>query len=51
MKQNKMYEAPKVELIQMEAQGVLCASGEQPASTQFNGTTMEFSRTSGIWNN
>ena len=27
MKQNKqMYEAPKVELIEMETQGVLCAS-------------------------
>lgn len=30
MKQNKqMYEAPKVELIEMQAQGVLCASAPE----------------------
>jgi hypothetical protein len=30
MKQNKqMYEAPKVELIEMETQGVLCSSAQE----------------------
>ncbi len=47
MKQNKqMYEAPKVELIEMETQGVLCASTPQ---TDFNGTVMEFDRAQGAW--
>jgi hypothetical protein len=37
MKQNKqMYVAPKVELIAMELQGVLCSS--VPESAGFNGT-------------
>lgn len=54
MKQNKMYEAPKVELITMEMQGILCSSGPEPnpdpQSTEFNGSTMNFTRTSGQWN-
>ena len=30
MKQNKMYEAPKVELITIEMQGILCSSVPGP---------------------
>ncbi len=36
------YEAPQAEVIAMETQGVLCASGETPAPTSTNaggGTT------------
>ena len=42
MKQTKqrMYEAPKVELIEIETQGVMCASG----SREFDGTVMGFDR-------
>lgn len=42
MKQTKqrMYEAPKVELIEMETQGVLCAS----VSLGFDGTVMDLNR-------
>jgi hypothetical protein len=51
MKQNKqMYEAPKVELIEMETQGVLCSSGpEVPPETAFNGNVMNFNRKNGSW--
>lgn len=37
MKQNKMYEAPKVELITMEMQGILCSSVPEPEN--FGGNT------------
>jgi len=41
MKQNKqVYEAPKVELIEMEAQGVLCGSGGGPETRDMTGTGM-----------
>lgn len=42
MKQTKqrMYEAPKVELIEMETQGVLCAS----VGLEFDGSVMAFDR-------
>jgi hypothetical protein len=47
MKQNKqMYEAPKVELIEMQTQGVLCSSAEQ---TEFRGTGLQFSEGYGAW--
>ena len=46
MKQNKqMYEAPKVELIEMETQGVLCSSASGP--DQFNGTGLQFRKVFG----
>jgi hypothetical protein len=46
MKQNKqMYEAPKVELIEMQAQGVLCSS-----ATEITGRVMDFgSNGNGAW--
>ncbi len=45
MKQNKqMYEAPKVELIEMETQGVLCSS-----ATDFTGSVMNFGTNEGAW--
>ena len=42
MKQTKqrMYEAPQVELIELEAQGVLCASER----LGFDGTVMDLNR-------
>lgn len=39
MKQNKMYEAPKVELITIEMQGILCSSVPEPESVGFEGNT------------
>ena len=47
MKQNKMYEAPKVELITIEMQGILCSSvpgpdpgpGPSPEPMNFGGNT------------
>jgi hypothetical protein len=39
MKQNKMYEAPKVELITMEMQGILCSSVPAPETMGFGGNT------------
>jgi hypothetical protein len=53
MKQNKqMYEAPKVELIEMQTQGVLCSSAPVPETARFNGTGLNFTRnqeTQGTW--
>lgn len=37
-KKQKMYESPKVEFIEMETQGILCAS------MVFQGAVMDFSR-------
>ena len=49
MKQNKqMYVAPKVELIEMQAQGVLCSSATE---TQFNGTGLQFQEEYGAFVN
>ena len=48
MKQNKqLYVAPKVELIEMEMQGVLCSSA--PENANFTGTVLEFDRNNGAW--
>ncbi len=43
------YEAPKVELIEMEAQGILCSSAPVVPETAFNGSVMNFNRTGGSW--
>jgi hypothetical protein len=43
----KMYVAPKAELIKMELQSVLCASGEQ----DLRGNVMDFTQKSGAWTN
>jgi len=48
MKQNKqMYEAPKVELIEMEAQGVLCSSA--PETRDMTGTGFVLDYGNGAW--
>jgi hypothetical protein len=47
MKQTKMYEAPKMEIIELGTQGVLCASVAEPIN--FNGTGMNFTRGNGEW--
>ena len=45
----KTYEAPKAEVIEMESQGVLCASGGQ-ASTGITGTGgTQFGTNGGSW--
>ena len=49
MKQNKLYVAPQVDVIKIEPQGILCASGViEPA--EFMGTGMEFGTKNGSWN-
>jgi hypothetical protein len=48
MKQNKMYVTPKVEVIEVEPQGILCTSGGVEP-TGFNGRVMEFTTTTGVW--
>ena len=49
MKQNKLYVAPKMEVIEVEPQGILCTSGGfEP--TGFNGRVMEFGSNDGSWN-
>jgi len=47
MKQNKMYEAPKVELITMEMQGILCSS--VPGPDNFNGSGFTLDQAGGTW--
>jgi hypothetical protein len=47
MKQNKLYVTPKVDVIEIEPQGILCAS--VPAPVDFTGTGMEFTRGYGNW--
>ncbi len=49
MKQNKMYEAPKVELITMEMQGILCSSVPGPDSFGANTGGMMLSGEGGNW--
>jgi hypothetical protein len=49
MKQNKMYVAPKVDVIKIEPQGILCASVAEPMD--FMGTGMTFGTNEGHWNN
>lgn len=45
---SKRYAAPKVELIAIESQGVLCASGGD-TSTGPTGNGLQFNTTSGTW--
>jgi hypothetical protein len=47
MKQTKMYEAPKMEVIELGTQGVLCASIPEPVD--FTGTGMTFTTDGGNW--
>ena len=47
MKQTRLYEAPKMEVIEMEPQSVLCSS--VPPETEFQGTVMNFDRKCGQW--
>ena len=42
MKQTKMYEAPKAEVIELGTVGVLCASVVEPVD--FTGTGMNFTK-------
>jgi len=50
MKQNKqMYEAPKVELIEMETQGVLCSSVPAPAGFTGTGMYIQDQQGAGDW--
>ena len=46
MKQTKMYEAPKMEIIEMGMLSVLCASVEP---IDFTGTGMTFTTDGGNW--
>jgi hypothetical protein len=46
-----MYEAPKVELIEMEAQGVLCSSAIPPMEMRGTGMNITNQNTMGSWNN
>ena len=48
MKQNKMYVTPKVEVIEVEPQGILCTSGGADP-TNFDGRVMDFGTNTGIW--
>lgn len=50
MKQNKLYVAPKMEVIEVEPQGILCTSGGVEPS-DFMGTGMSFGDEVGQWNN
>ena len=47
MKQSRLYETPKMEVIEMEPQSVLCSS--VPPETEFQGTGMDFTRANGDW--
>jgi hypothetical protein len=47
MKEIKLYVAPKAEVIEIEPQGVLCASVE--LETEFYGTGLEFQQKGGNW--
>ena len=49
MKQNKMYEAPKVELIEMEMQGILCSSAPEPADFNGKGLYIQGQDVNGAW--
>lgn len=50
MKQNKqMYEAPKVELIEMQTQGVLCASTAEPVDFGGKGLYIQNQDVNGAW--
>ena len=43
------YEAPKAELIAIEAQSVLCASQGGDTSTDLTGNGFQFGTKGGIW--
>jgi len=45
---NKRYEAPQAEVIVIEMQGVLCASGGTP-STGLKGNGFQFGTNDGQW--
>jgi hypothetical protein len=47
MKQNKWYVAPKVEVIEIEPQGILCTSA--PAPEEFTGTGFKLDVDGGTW--
>lgn len=49
MKQNKLYVAPKVDVIMIEPQGILCASVPAPEPMDFMGTGMNFGLKTGQW--
>ena len=51
MKKNtfKHYEAPKMEVIEIENQGVLCASGGGAQPQNFNGNGFQFNTRDGVW--
>ena len=42
MKQNKLYVTPKMDVITVEPQGILCAS--VPSPVDFTGTGMNFTK-------
>ena len=44
---NKLYEAPQAEIIAIESQGVLCASGGAVTGTSGNGGTFNMTIDSG----
>ena len=48
MKQNKLYVAPKMEVIEVEPQGILCTSGGVEPSN-FIGSVMSFETHQGEW--
>ena len=52
MEQNKRYEAPKMEVIEVDTFSIVCASSEsdsQEDQVNFNGTGMSFTRGNGSW--
>ena len=49
-KKLKRYESPKAEVIEMESQGVLCASGDGQATTGITGSGgTQFGTNGGSW--
>ena len=49
-KTNKHYEAPQVEVIEIEPQGILCTSGGSPVTNKGAGTTnMGMSEITDFW--
>ena len=48
MEQNKRYEAPKMEVVELDTFRVVCAS-DGSDSQDFNGTGMDFTRGNGQW--
>ena len=46
---NKHYEAPKAEIIEIESQGILCASPGGDTSTSPGGNGFHFGTNNGQW--